>query len=699
MTERTRSLITAAAVILGIGLLALTIVNTDFASARRALAPLVPALPLVLLPGLIWHLLRTEAWRQSFPSDTRLPFWRVFRVRLAAEAFSFVTIRGVAGEPLKVIWLGPDVPSMIAAAAVALERIAYLVVTSVCVGLFSAIAILTIPLTRPWLHVFGWLCGVSFAFAAAPFIVAKRTASRSNGPTENGKPRSLLVRFLRQLVSQFDTLLDCDRRRLAALVALEVAAFASMALEVWIILRLTQTPVTMFGAVAMETFTRAASTASAFIPANLGALEASNVAVAVALQAGAGAIVLAVARRIRGLFWCAAGFLIHPRRPRPASSHAGSERTLVTTEDAHPPVRIDARLGGMPIGERICRAAARAGYSRVLIWTPGQKGAWQRIARRVRRRITVIAADDSAQWREWIASAPSSAVTILPPYVIPSPAYLNALDRGGDRARESWSASVTSAESLAIAERRLRESIFKPTDGPLARFNRRLSIPLSVALIRWTRMSAHAMSAFVIALGLFAGWLFSRGTYTMGVLAAIVSLAASVLDGCDGELARLQYKESALGCWIDTLGDYTYYVAIFAGLTIGAVHQTGSAILWWLGTAFGAGVLLTFALLILLRWRATDGHPERLRATTAAHFNATNKPWAATLVWLAGCATRANMPYGIVAIAIADLLPAVVVLGAIGANVYWISLARELRTLMAASKAQTPSIANLPASS
>ena len=49
---------------------------------------------------------------------------------------------------------------------------------------------------------------------------------------------------------------------------------------------------------------------------------------------------------------------------------------------------------------------------------------------------------------------------------------------------------------------------------------------------------------------------------------------------------------------------------------------------------------------------------------------------------LAPCATRALMPYGVLAFALVDLLPVVLILGAIGAHVYWISLAVELRRLL-----------------
>ena len=108
------------------------------------------------------------------------------------------------------------------------------------------------------------------------------------------------------------------------------------------------------------------------------------------------------------------------------------------------------------------------------------------------------------------------------------------------------------------------------------------------------RLSANAMSLFVLVLGLYAGWLFSRGDYASGVIAAAISLGASVLDGCDGELARLQYRQSAFGCWLDTLGDYVYYLATFGGLTVGAVRHTGRTAFWWLGAALLAGTCLLY---------------------------------------------------------------------------------------------------------
>jgi phosphatidylglycerophosphate synthase len=247
---------------------------------------------------------------------------------------------------------------------------------------------------------------------------------------------------------------------------------------------------------------------------------------------------------------------------------------------------------------------------------------------------------------------------------------------------------VAEPAGLPAAEQTIRRASYKATDNKLARFNRLVSVPISVALIR-TPLTANQLSVTLVAIGFYSAWLFSLGHYWTVALGAFLSLAASVLDGCDGEIARLKYQESALGCWIETFGDYSYYIAIFIGMTIGAVRFTGMPIFYWFGVVAMAGTLVTFALLIFLRSRITAGRPERLHAIGKARFKQ-DQSWLARKIWrVSFVATRSAMPYGIMALSLLGLLPLVVVLAAIGANVYWITLAVKLRHLMGASETET----------
>jgi phosphatidylglycerophosphate synthase len=227
--------------------------------------------------------------------------------------------------------------------------------------------------------------------------------------------------------------------------------------------------------------------------------------------------------------------------------------------------------------------------------------------------------------------------------------------------------------------------MYKPSDPVLARFNRRISLPISVWLIRHTAISPNALSLLLVGLAVAVGWLFAAGTYWTSVWGAIVSLAASILDGCDGEIARLKHEETSTGCWLETVGDYLYYLALFAGMTAGVVRSTGREEYGWIGAAALGGSILTFVLLTDLRRNGTTGHPERLQVTARQRFTAGGPAWTRAVNELITVATRSTMPYGILLLTLMNALPLVLVLAAVGANAYWIAMLLRWRNLRRAS--------------
>jgi len=65
-------------------------------------------------------------------------------------------------------------------------------------------------------------------------------------------------------------------------------------------------------------------------------------------------------------------------------------------------------------------------------------------------------------------------------------------------------------------------------------------------------------------------------------------LAHSILDGCDGELARLEFKESRFGGVLDFWGDNVVHVAVFVAIGIGWARTTGAS--WPLALAAAAAL-------------------------------------------------------------------------------------------------------------
>jgi uncharacterized protein (TIRG00374 family) len=312
--------VSVAAAAIGIVLFGLTLYYIDLeetvASGRR----LGLALPLILLPGACWHVLRTWGWAVAFPEQSRPPFTRLFRVRLAADAIGFFTVRGIAGEPLKVLLLYDRVAPEITTAAVALERLAFAVVGIVIAAFISFAAVTRLSMPGAWDTMFTMLIiGAVIVLALAGLIARRRSGDylgRLVTAIDNAIGRRLeasrVVRFILDVEDVLLQLVRGDRRRLVTLTVLAVVCYLLMTIEVWLVLWAVGEPSSVIEALTVETFARLASVASAAIPGNIGALEASNAAVVTALGLGGGGA-LALARRIRALLWAAAGLALYPR--------------------------------------------------------------------------------------------------------------------------------------------------------------------------------------------------------------------------------------------------------------------------------------------------------------------------------------------------------------------------------------------------
>ena len=126
---------------------------------------------------------------------------------------------------------------------------------------------------------------------------------------------------------------------------------------------------------------------------------------------------------------------------------------------------------------------------------------------------------------------------------------------------------VDDTRTMKRAETTLLGRLRKPNDGPVARhLNRPLSRRISRYLVRspltpnWISLSGFALS--VLAAGLFA-----MGGYILLVVGGLFAQAASVVDGCDGEVARLKFRESAFGAWFDAVLDRYADAMLLFGLT------------------------------------------------------------------------------------------------------------------------------------
>jgi phosphatidylglycerophosphate synthase len=102
---------------------------------------------------------------------------------------------------------------------------------------------------------------------------------------------------------------------------------------------------------------------------------------------------------------------------------------------------------------------------------------------------------------------------------------------------------------------------------------------------------AVSLVALLVALG--AAWSLGLGA---AVLGAVLVQAASVLDGVDGEIARLQVRASPAGALLDGVLDRLADTAVIAGLAVWALESGGRpASIVLLAVAATAGSILSMA--------------------------------------------------------------------------------------------------------
>lgn len=240
----------------------------------------------------------------------------------------------------------------------------------------------------------------------------------------------------------------------------------------------------------------------------------------------------------------------------------------------------------------------------------------------------------------------------------------------------NWYSDVRGAGGTREAERTLLQSLRAgELDGFVDRyFNRKVSAALTRLFLR-VGLSPNAITVVATLIGLLAAACFAVGSYGAGVLGALLFQLSAVVDCCDGEVARLTFRESSLGERLDILTDNLVHIAIFAGITWGVFlgHRAGMAE-WgglnalavpvpWLPLALGGAAILGNGISLWLVDRARS-HRGRGIWTDPAQA-------ARTDFILKNVASR-DFSVAVLLFAVLDLLPWFLWLAAIGVNVFWI---------------------------
>jgi uncharacterized protein (TIRG00374 family) len=697
---------------------------------------------------------KTWAWRLTLLDDKReVSFARTFALRLASEAVGQLGFLGqMFGENLRVLFLSSTIPLATGIASVTLDR-AFFILSGVVI---SAVGLIAVLVACPLPHALSLYAGL-FVLILLSVILTATLAVRSRWPAVSATARILgRIPLLRGGIERQRPLIHSVEQRLLNFYhdtpgafwgsfALNLVGHGTAMFEVYLILCLLGAKVSFLAALAIEALTKFINIVGLLNPGNIGTYEGGNMLIAkmFGLTAAAG-LTLALARRVRAIFWAAVGgvcMIVLSKSKRRASSP--QPETQSVSQGSHVAVILAngltwggsssqlPRVGALPVLLRAILGAQKAGARRIAVAV--DKHARSSTVRDLQttRRLPasvewfeldvetsltsllgqVIGAEEStvvlidgdrtyhpslhrraAEWKENDGAlalrtgtrgvgiyALSRAVVLglangqasihnlqeLDAHLTSTHAVETDLVEGAKWQR------VSNSEERVTAEKKLDSWLVKPTDGIFARMNRRVSIPISRQLIKFP-ITPNMVSLFTLGVSFMAGVYFALGGYWNVLLGAVLSVFASILDGSDGEVARLKLQESDFGCWLETVCDQLYYLMIFAGMTIGLTRSSGSRTYLVWGGLLLVGAVLSFLVTSLQRHRLTNGRPEQLLGIwqTQAERRSSN-PFLYLGRHTEFIVRRCFLPYLILFFAVFNITNVLLVLAALGANLVW----------------------------
>jgi len=711
----------------------------------------------------ISHLVRTWAWQLTLGEHQhKISFPNLVGLRLGAEAAGQLGILGQTfGDSVRVSHLSRQIQMTHCLASVTLDRGLYLVsgIVVTIAGLLAALPLLSLS------HALHFYAGL-FIVGSIAFLLFDLLAMRKRSPLLSQGAR-LLARIpsLKNWIDQRfyaiqsleNALFDFHHttpKFFWGSFSLNLAAHGLAILEVCLVLWLLRTPMGFFGALIIEALTKLVNAVGSLNPGNIGTYETGNVLIVKIFGiANATGLVLAMARRLRALFWTAVGcicfvlltrsirfrdlgsidrehFVSSPEAPADGATKFPSRSVTYVVFLPGADARLSsARVGALLVPLRSILAAQRVEPSEILVVADRKQSVEQELVgtKRLPPSVRWIAVDPDSSFQEQLRLAANEVRSQRAVLVTGSATYHPSLIRqvgewtsdtapltlasGGlpiglyaltaDELRalaqcfparnldelHAWiSASHTavsrnvskdlwqrvhSEKDRIVAERKLDRWLVKPTDGMYARLNRRISIPISRQLIKFP-ISANMVSIFTLAVGILSAAFFALGGYWNTVLGALLCLFASILDGCDGEVARLKLLESDFGCWLETVCDYVFYLFLLVGMTIGQWRTSGSkSYLAW-GGALLFGALASFLAVGWQRRRLATGRPEQLLGIWQSHVESrSSNPLMYAARHLEFIVRRCFFPYALVVFALLNIMNVAFILSVVGANLVW----------------------------
>lgn len=154
--------------------------------------------------------------------------------------------------------------------------------------------------------------------------------------------------------------------------------------------------------------------------------------------------------------------------------------------------------------------------------------------------------------------------------------------KGFDISDKYW-LDVDDSSALKNAKSMLIQQLRKNTDGPISRIlNRPISIKISKLLLK-TKITPNQISLVGFITAFLGALFFYVGEYIFLVMGGILVQLSSIIDGCDGEVARLKLIQTKYGGWFDAVLDRYADAIIIFGMIHGHWILHNNLIIWTIG--------------------------------------------------------------------------------------------------------------------
>jgi CDP-L-myo-inositol myo-inositolphosphotransferase len=139
----------------------------------------------------------------------------------------------------------------------------------------------------------------------------------------------------------------------------------------------------------------------------------------------------------------------------------------------------------------------------------------------------------------------------------------------------------------------------KINDGPVSRYlNRPISNRITQQIVNFPVKPNH-ISLVSFSLSLLAAIIIAFKGYSFLVLGALLAQLSSILDGCDGEVARLKNITSKYGGWLDQILDRYADLLLITGLTFHTYYLHQSLYVFLIGIlAIGGSLILSYSAIV-----------------------------------------------------------------------------------------------------